>query len=49
MVLLGAYSTGALGNVIWRRPHSTWKSHSSVQPCLLANPSTAGADLVKDN
>lgn len=48
MVLLGAYSTGALGSVIWRHPHSAWKSHSSVQPCLLANPSTAGADLVKD-
>jgi len=45
VALLGAYSTGALGSVIWRHPNTTLKSNSSVQLSLLADPSTLGADV----
>lgn len=45
MALLHAYSTAALGRVIWRQPNTSLKSHSSVWLSLLADSSTPGAAL----
>lgn len=45
MALLHAYSTGALGYVIWRQPNTSLESHSSVWLRLQADFSTPSADL----
>lgn len=42
---LHAYSTSALGRVIWRQPNTSLESHSPVWLSFLADSSTPGAEL----